>query len=143
MLLSSSASSAATPSWPSGWPTRSVDLSGPTIGCGKAFTPDDLARVYREHPAVVDTAFAETRSEVLGADDPLAAVQQVHWSVRKAFIDYQSAAQARRQLAADTGETIGQFLDELIAAGWSEEQARTANVHELPATTKQPATNRS
>lgn len=105
--------------------------------------PDGLAHVYCEHPAVVDTAFAETRSEALGADDPLAAVQQVHRSARKAFIDYQAAAEERRQLAADTGETIGEFLDELMAAGWSEEQARNANVHERPATTKQPATNRS
>ena len=102
--------------------------------------PDGLAAVYGEHPAVVDMAFAENRSEVLGAPDPLAAVQQVHGSIRKAFIDYQSAAEERRQLAADIGELIRQFVDALVAAGWSEEQARNASVHELAATTKQ--TNR-
>jgi hypothetical protein len=99
---------------------------------------DGLAAVYGEHPAVVDMAFADNRSEVLGAPDPLAAVQQVHWSVRKAFTDYQSAAEERRQLAADVGETIRQFVDELVAVGWSEEQASDANVHELAATTNQP-----
>jgi hypothetical protein len=46
--------------------------------------PDGLAALYGEHPVVVDMAFAENRSEVLGAPDPLAAVQQVHWSIRKA-----------------------------------------------------------
>ena len=90
--------------------------------------PDGLAAVYGEHPTVVDMAFAENRSEVLGAPDPLAAIQQVHWTVREAFVDYQSAAEERRQLAADIGELLRQFVEELVAAGWSQEQARDANV---------------
>ena len=100
--------------------------------------PDGLAAVYGEHPAAVNIAFAENRSEVLGAPDPLAAVQQVHWSIRKAFIDYQAAAEKRRQLAAEVGELIREFVDELAAAGWSEDQAHNANVHRLAATTRQP-----
>lgn len=99
--------------------------------------PDGLAAVYDEHPAAVDIAFAQNRSEVLGAPDPLAAIQQVHWTVRKAFVEYQSAAEQRRQLAADIGELIREFVEELVAVGWSEEKARNANVHELAATTKQ------
>jgi hypothetical protein len=39
---------------------------------------DGLAAVYGEHPAAVDVAFAEHRSEVLGSADPLVAIQQVH-----------------------------------------------------------------
>ena len=95
------------------------------------YPPDGLAAVYEEHPVAVDVAFAENRSEVLGAPDPLTAAQQVHWSIDSAFIDYQTAAEERRQLAADIGETIRQFLDALVAAGWTEEQARNANVHQL------------
>ncbi len=57
-------------------------------------------------------------------------------AMRKAFIDYQSAAEERRQLAADVGELIREFIEELVAAGWSEEQANHANVHELAATSK-------
>ena len=87
---------------------------------------------------VFEIAFAENRSEVLGAPNPLAAIQQVHWTVHKAFVDYQSAAEERRQLAADVGELIREFVQELVAAGWSEEQARDANVHELAATSNQP-----
>jgi len=96
--------------------------------------PDGLATVYGEHPAAVEFAFAEHRSEVLGAQDPLAAVQQVHWTVHKAFLDYQTAAEERRQLAADIGEVIRQSVDTLVAAGWSEEQAHNANVHEFATT---------
>jgi hypothetical protein len=102
--------------------------------------PDGLAAVYGEHPAAVEVALAEGRSEVLGAPDPLRAVQRVHWSIHKAFNDYQTAAEERRRLAADTGELIGRFVDALVAAGWSEEQARDANVHELAS--GKPATPR-
>ncbi len=100
--------------------------------------PDGLAAMYGEHPAALDVAFAENCSEVLGAPDPLAAIQQAHWTIRKAFVDYQSAAEERRQLAADVGELIREFVEELVAAGWSEEQARDPNVHELAAATNQP-----
>ena len=41
--------------------------------------PDGLAAVYGEDPAAVDVAFAENRSEVLAAPDPLRAAQQLHW----------------------------------------------------------------
>jgi hypothetical protein len=93
--------------------------------------PDGLATVYGEAPAAVDVAFAEHRSEVLGARDPLAAVQQVHWQIDRAFIVHQTVAEERRQLAADIGELIRQFVDALLVAGWSEEQARGTNVREL------------
>lgn len=92
---------------------------------------DGLAAVYGEHPAAVEVASAENRSEVLGAPHPLRAVQQVHWIIHNAFIDYQTAAEERRQLAAATGELIRRFIDALVAAGWSEEQARNANVRHL------------
>ena len=93
--------------------------------------PDGLAAVYGEDPAAVDLAFAEHRSEVLGAPDPLAAIQQVHWQIHRAFIAYQAVAEERRQLAADTGELIHQLVHSLLAVGWTEEQARTTNVREL------------
>ena len=102
--------------------------------------PDGLAAVYGEDPAAIDLAFAEHRSEVLGARDPLAAVQQVHWQIHRAFIAYQTVAEERRQLAAEIGELIRQFVDALVAVGWSEEQARTTNVRELAS--NKPATQR-
>ena len=75
--------------------------------------PDGLAVVYGEDPVAVDVAFAEHRSEALGGPDPLAAVQQVHWQIHSAFIAYETAAEQRRQLAAEIGELIRQFVDAL------------------------------
>jgi hypothetical protein len=99
------------------------------LWCG--IHPDGLALLYGEHAAAAEFAVAEHQSEVLDAPDPLAAIQQAHWAIRGALIDYRTAAEERRQLAAHTGELIRQFLDALIALGWTEEQARNANVHEL------------
>jgi hypothetical protein len=92
---------------------------------------DGLAAVYGEDRAAVEVAFAANRWQVLGAPDPLVAVQQVHWRIRACFIEYQAVAEKRRQLAAGTGEVIRRLVDALMATGWSEEQARNANVHEL------------
>jgi hypothetical protein len=58
-------------------------------------------------------------------------VQEIHWTIHGAFTDYQNVSEQRRQLAADTGEVIGRFTDTLVAAGWSEDDARNANVDEL------------
>jgi hypothetical protein len=61
----------------------------------------------------------------------LSALQEAHWTIHRAFCAYQSACEERRGLAAEVGETIREFLDALVAAGWTEDEARNANVHEL------------
>jgi len=63
------------------------------------------------------------------AADPLIVHQQIHCG----FCAYQQASEQRRQLAAEVGEAIRQFVDALVSAGWSEDQARNANVHQLAA----------
>lgn len=97
--------------------------------------PDGLATLYGEQwpadTARTDVAFADSRSEVLGAEDPLREVQQVHWAIHRAFCDYQAAAEERRQLAVDVGELNRAFVQALTAAGWSEQDARNADVHKL------------
>ena len=93
--------------------------------------PDGLKAVYGDDPTPVEVAVAESHSEALDHRDPLVAVQQVRSQILGAFRDYQFAAEERRQLAAEIGEVIRRFVDELMAAGWPEEQARNANVHEL------------
>jgi hypothetical protein len=59
------------------------------------------------------------------------ALQQTHWIIGRAFRDYQSACEERRQLAVDVGELSQRLVEALTAVGWSEEAARGANVHEL------------
>lgn len=93
--------------------------------------PDGIAAIYGEHPAAAEAATAHNRSEVLDSPDPLRAVQQVHWSIHKAFISYQDAAERRRQLAAKTGELARELMTALVGAGWSQQDARDANIRSL------------
>jgi hypothetical protein len=76
-----------------------------------------------------------------------AELQEIHWAVHHAFVDYQSASEERRQLAVDAGELGHRLVDALIAAGWTDTQARNANVDHLaegngpcplPRTTRSP-----
>lgn len=61
----------------------------------------------------------------------LARLQQTHWTISRAFAEYQAACEERRQLAVDVGELSAQLIEALCAVGWDEEAARSANVHEL------------
>jgi hypothetical protein len=58
-------------------------------------------------------------------------LHDVHWQIHHAFCAYQSASEQRRQLAVHVGEFSAQLTDELTTAGYSGEQARSANVHQL------------
>jgi hypothetical protein len=66
---------------------------------------------------------------------------EAHWQIHGAFCDYQHAAEQRRQLAVDVGERSHQLTDLLQVAGWSIEQARSANVHQLATAPAGPATD--
>jgi hypothetical protein len=55
----------------------------------------------------------------------------LHRHIHQAFCAYQNAAEQRRQLAVDVGEIAHQLTDAPTAAGWTAQQARRANVHQL------------
>ena len=79
-------------------------------------------------------------NERLVANSPmLEAPQQAHWTIHRAFCAYQHASEQRRQLAIDVGELSQQLTQTLSAAGWSADQARHANVHELARSNPRPA----
>lgn len=63
----------------------------------------------------------------------LSALQEVHWTIHRAFLEFQSASEERRQLAVDVGELSWQLTEALMSAGWSVDEAQRANVHELAA----------
>jgi hypothetical protein len=65
----------------------------------------------------------------------LEALKQAKWQIHRGFREYQSASEERRQLAFDVGELSQQLTQALCAAGWSADQARNANVHQLRGTT--------
>jgi len=108
-------------------------LSLSWTGC-RGLHPDGLQALYGDHPgfeAVQLEAAVDSRSEVLESPDPLGQLQEVHWAVHRAHHTYQEAAEDRRHLAADIGEAIGRFVDALVVAGWSEEEARNADVRAI------------
>jgi hypothetical protein len=61
----------------------------------------------------------------------LTALQQAHWSIHRAFCDYQDASEERRKLAVEVGGLSQQLTETLRAAGWSTQHARQADVHQL------------
>lgn len=110
--------------------------------------PDALALIYDNTQAVAIPADGQIRSRVSAvmldelrssADEQqlevavLAVLQEIHWTIHRAFVDYQSASEQRRQLAVDVGERAQQLTDVLTAAGWTEREARNADVNELAA----------
>jgi hypothetical protein len=65
----------------------------------------------------------------------LEALKQAQWQIHRSFCQYQSASEERRQLAFDVGELSQQLTQALSAAGWSADQTRNANVHQLAGAT--------
>lgn len=104
---------------------------------GKLWTglhPEGLTAVYGHLPqfeTVQLEASLDSGSEVVSSPDPLGAIQEVHWEIRRAFSAYLHAAEDRRMLAADIGELVSGLVAELQAGGWTEQEARSANVYEL------------
>lgn len=114
--------------------------------------PDAIALLYGDTHASAIQADGGVRSEVTAAmadalrlteagdlseryaaveTAALLSVQRIHWRIHRAFVDYTRVAEERRQLAADVGELVHELVGVLSAAGWTDEQARNANVHEL------------
>ena len=77
-------------------------------------TPDALRPIQDETPVAV-----------------LAALPEIHWQIHRAFCEYQSACEERRQLAVEVGELAAGLTDALCAAGFDRQDARRADVHQL------------
>lgn len=61
----------------------------------------------------------------------LKALQDAHWQVHSGFCQYQSTCEERRQLAFEVGELSQQLTEALTGAGFSADEARNADVHQL------------
>jgi hypothetical protein len=71
----------------------------------------------------------------------LAALPEIHGQIHHAFCEYQQACEERRQLAVDVGELAVRLTDALCAAGFSEQDARRADVHQLAQSGAWPASS--
>ena len=95
------------------WSGLDPDVLG--LGCG------EVRRL-----AAGEGAIAERIVDAAGGGDGtdvetamLGALERVHWTIGRAFIDYQRAYEERRRLAVDVGELSAQLIEVLCAAGWS------------------------
>ena len=98
--------------------------------------PDGLRALQGGHPRSGGPRLATAghgRSQVLDSSDPVGALQEGHWQIHRAHGNHLRVAEDRRRLPADIGEVTRSFVDELVAAGWSEDEARNATVRELHA----------
>jgi hypothetical protein len=78
-----------------------------------------------------DLGLAGRRPPVLEGEEPVAALGEVSDTIRRALYAYQDAAEQRCQVAVDVGEATVRLVDALAAAGFSESQARHADVRAL------------
>jgi hypothetical protein len=86
--------------------TRSIVCGKPTISCGRGCTPGALGVVYggahrvalgRGESAIaagVVDALRAGRGEREAGVALLAALAQAHWTIHRAFLDYQAAAES-------------------------------------------------
>jgi hypothetical protein len=82
-------------------------------------------------PAGPDLGLSARWPAVLDGGSPVTALEEVADAIRRAFVDYQHGAEERRQVAADVGEATVRLVDAMIASGFSEAQARRADVWAL------------
>jgi hypothetical protein len=82
-------------------------------------------------PAGPDLGLSGKKPPVLAAESPISALEEVAQAIRSAFYTYQRSWEQRRQLAFDVGEASAQLAQVLTAAGFSEKDARAADVHAL------------
>ena len=90
----------------------------------------DVEIVKRLNDAHQRLANANQQLDARTASDTL-TLPDIRWRIHHAFCAYQDTAEQRRQLAVDVGEIAQQLTDALTQAGWTAQQARRANVHQL------------
>jgi hypothetical protein len=108
---------------------RRLRAANDRLGPGPAV---DLLWPDRAAP-VADSALAAAPAVHHTTNQTAVAVAsgQLHWEIHGAFWDYQQVSEQRRQLAFEVGELTQQLTDALTGAGWSADDARTADVYQL------------
>lgn len=68
------------------------------------------------------------RPPVVEDEQPIVAREDVAGTIRHAFTEYQGVAEQRRQLGFDVGEANANLIAALTSAGFTEAEARRADV---------------
>ncbi len=80
-----------------------------------------------------DLGLRGRKPPVLADEHPIAALEHVAHEIRSAFNDYQKTADHRRFLAADIGRATADLSTAMVAAGFTQADARNADLQALAA----------
>jgi hypothetical protein len=118
------------------------------LGADVRAVADVLARLFDCDRDLV-RAMNTSQHRLLGANDDMRGLsasgpagplrRDLSDAIRAAFSEYQQAAEARRRLGADVGEAAVRLVDALGMLGYSEAQARGADVWALREGVYRPA----
>ena len=118
------------------WAAVGVSGSEGVLGPQVPLLADLLAALFeRDRQLASDMNVARRR--LLDAAEQVKAVtagsagRDLADTVRCGFVDYQHAAEERRGLGADVGEAVVRLVDAMTAVGYTEHQARNADVWSL------------
>jgi hypothetical protein len=97
----------------------------------------DVLAALSDHDRQLAGQMNDAQRRLLGAVEQVKAVtvgtagRELADTIRGAFTDYQEVAEHRRLRGADVGEAVVRLIDAMTAAGYSEHQARNADVWAL------------
>jgi len=103
-------------------------MTTPSLGARERVLADVLAALFEHDRELVGQLNAAQRRL---RDANARVTGELADAIHRAFAEYQSVAERRRQLGADVGEAVVRLVDAMQEAGFSEEQARQADVWAL------------
>jgi hypothetical protein len=110
-----------------------MSASSSALGADARALAGALAELF-ERDGGLAGELGRAQQRLLNANDIRRAAPargQVSADVRQAFVEYRAAAEKRRQVAGQVGEATARLVDVMRAAGFSETQARSADVWAL------------
>jgi hypothetical protein len=113
-----------------------VSASEGVLGARVRALADALAALF-EHDRQLAGQLNAAHRRLLSAAEQVQAVtarsagRELATTVRGAFAEYQQVTEDRRMLGADVGEAVIRLVDALMAAGYTERQARYSDVWAL------------
>ena len=115
-------------------------MTSGTVGARARLLADVLAALF-EHDRKLAGQLSSARRRLLNANTQVA--RSLADTIHRAFTDYQTIAEHRRQLGADVGEAAIRLIDAMHQDGYTEQQARQADVWALRDGIYRPATTTS
>jgi uncharacterized protein YPO0396 len=109
------------------------------VGARARLLADMLAALF-EHDRELTERLDEAQRRLRAANERVGG--ELADAIHRAFADYETLAERRRQLGADVGEAAIRLIDAMQQDGYSEHQARQADVWALRDGIYRPASSR-